>query len=229
MTPFFILVIVLTFGLGLWANSRVKSAYNRYRQFGASCGVTGAEAARMILQSYGVRDVEVVEGRGTLTDHYDPGHRRLVLSPENFRTGSVAALGIAAHEAGHAIQHAERYAPLQWRMAAVGITGFASQLVFWVPILGLLGGLIPIHTVFLLMALGMGVLMLFQLITLPVEFDATKRAKAILSSTGMIQAGPEQQGMNRVLDAAAWTYVAAFISTFAWFLYYLLPLLSGRD
>ncbi len=229
MLPIFLFVIVLTFGLGLWAQSRVKSAYNRYRQFGSSSGVTGAQAARMILQGYGIRDVEVVEGRGTLTDHYDPGHRRLVLSPENFRTSSVAALGIAAHEAGHAIQHAERYAPLQWRMAAVGITGFASQLVFWVPILGILGGLIPLQTAFLLMALGMGVLLVFQLITLPVEFDATRRAKAILTSTGMIQPGAEQQGVNHVLDAAAWTYVAAFISTFAWFLYYLLPLLMGRD
>lgn len=227
MIAFFLLIIALTFGLGFWAQSRVKSAYRHYQQVGASAGISGAEAARMILQSHGIHDVDVVEGRGQLTDHYDPNHRRLVLSPENFRTGSVAALGIAAHEAGHAIQHAQQYGPLQWRMAAVGITGFASQLLFWVPILGILGGMIPYTMAFLLMAVGFGVLMAFQLITLPVEFDATRRAKAILTKTGMIQAGAEQQGMNRVLDAAAWTYVAAFISSFAWFLYYILPFIMG--
>ena len=153
-----------------------------------------------------------------------------MLSEENYYGTSVAALGVAAHECGHAIQHKKLYAPLQWRMAAVGITGIATNMVMWIPIIGLFGGLIPYKLAITLMTLGMGVIMLFQLITLPVEFDATARAKKILASTGAVAAGPEYNAMSKVLSAAALTYVAAFVSSLAYFLYYLLRMMhSDRD
>jgi Zn-dependent membrane protease YugP len=144
------------------------------------------------------------------------------LSEENYHGTSVAALGIAAHECGHAIQHKQLYAPLKWRMAAVGITGIASQIVMWVPLIGMFGSLIPYSLAITIMAAGFGILMLFQLVTLPVEFDATARAKKVLTSTGAVLPGPEFGAMSKVLDAAALTYVAAFVSTLGYFLYYLM-------
>jgi Zn-dependent membrane protease YugP len=144
-----------------------------------------------------------------------------VLSEENYYGTSVAALGIAAHECGHAVQHKELYAPLQWRMAAVGITNIASQVVMWIPLIGLFGHFINYHLAITIMAVGFGVMMLFQLVTLPVEFDATARAKRVLASTGMVSPGREFDAMSKVLDAAALTYVAAFISALGYFLYYL--------
>ena len=162
-----------------------------------------------------------------LGDHYDPLHKRLVLSRENFEGRSVAALGIAAHECGHAIQHKLAYAPLQWRMAAVGLTSFASQLVMWLPLVGMFTGLLSSRTGLLIMALGWGIIMLFNLITLPVEFDASRRAKQLLPAMGFIQPGEELRAVRKVLDAAAWTYVAAFLTSLAYFLWHLLPLLLG--
>lgn len=138
----------------------------------------------------------------------------------------MAALGVAAHECGHAIQHKIAYAPLQWRMAAIGAVSFVNPMLMWLPLLGFMH-LIPGRTVLLLMSLAMGVIMLFQLVTLPVEFDASRRAKQILPSMGFIGTPEEIKGVCRTLDAAGWTYVAAFITSLAYFLYYLLPLLLG--
>ncbi len=223
-----LILFLVTMALSLFASWKVRSAYNRYVQVPASSGFTGAQIAQRILDLNDIRDVTVHAAPGHLIDHYDPTHRRLVLSEENYHGDSVAALGIAAHEVGHAIQHKQLYAPLQWRMAAVGITNIASQIVMWVPLVGMFGGFFPYKMAITLMAVGFGILMLFQLVTLPVEFDATARAKRALASTGAVAPGTEYNAMSKVLDAAALTYVAAFISSLGYFLYYLLQMTGAR-
>jgi Zn-dependent membrane protease YugP len=223
-----ILLFVATMAISLIATARVKSAYRRYSQVATSSGYSGAEAAAQILHAAGIHDVEIVEHDEMLGDHYDPMNKRLVLSTDNFHGNSVAALGIAAHECGHAIQHRIAYAPLHWRMAAVQATTFASQIVMWLPIIGMFTGLIRGETGLMIMAAAWGVIMLFNLVTLPVEFDATRRAKLILGEMNFISPGEEAIGVRRVLDAAGWTYVAAFITSLAYFLWHLLPLLLGR-
>ena len=171
-----------------------------------------------VMQSAGINDVEIVECRGELTDHYDPTHKRLALSTQNFRGSSLAALGVAAHEAGHAIQHKEEYFPLNARMALVPITNFSSQLLPMV----IFGGFFFAGPILINLGIFIYlVLTIFQLITLPVEFDASVRAKKQLVSLGIIEAD-EIKGVNETLDAAAFTYVAAFISSLAWLLIYLL-------
>ena len=222
-----ILLFVGTMGLCLWAAARVKSVYRRYSQVPASSRATGAQVAAAILQRAGIRDVEIVAQEGMLGDHYDPMHKRLVLSVENYQGSSLAALGVAAHECGHAIQHQQAYAPLHWRMAAVGVTNFASQIVMWLPLIGMFTGFLSGYTGLWIMAAGWGVIMAFNLITLPVEFDASTRAKRVLAEMGFIGTDEEMAGVRKTLDAAAWTYVAAFITTLAYFLYYLLPLILG--
>ncbi len=223
-----LILFVVTLALSGLASLMVRSAYNRYSQVPASSGLTGAEVAQRILDLNNLRDVTIHAIPGHLTDHYDPAHRRLVLSEENYHGTSVAALGVAAHEAGHALQHQQLYAPLKWRMAAVGITGIASQIVMWVPIIGMMGGFIPYKMAITVMAVAMGILMLFQLVTLPVEFDATARAKKILAGTGAVAPGAEFQAMSKVLDAAALTYVAAFVSSLGYFLYYVLQMTASN-
>jgi len=206
---YWLLLVGLPLVLGLIAQARVSGAFNKYKKFRASSGVTGAEAARDILRAAGINDVEVREINDMLGDHYDPTHKRLCLSSDVYHTPSVAALGIAAHECGHAIQHQKAYGPLKWRMAVVPVTQFASQMLPFVIIGGFLFHITGLITLGIICYL---VLTLFQLITLPVEFDASRRAKLILQGMGMIQAGPEADGVNRVLNAAALTYVAAFVA-----------------
>jgi Zn-dependent membrane protease YugP len=220
-----ILLIGVPLLVGLWAQMRVSSAFSHWKQVAASSGVTGAQAAREILAAANIRDVEVVEINDMLGDHYDPTHKRLCLSTEVYRTPSVAALGIAAHECGHAIQHQKAYAPLQWRMAIVPITQIASNMLPFIFLGGLFFG------IFKLAMLAVGVyliLTLFQLITLPVEFDASRRAKIILQQMGMIRPGEEAAGVNNVLNAAALTYVAAFVASLGTLIYYLLILTGHR-
>ncbi len=223
-----LLLFVGTMALSLWASFRVKRVYRRYAAEPAVNGITGAEAARRILDDQGVTGVEIVSHPGELTDHYDPSHRRLVLSEGNYYGNSVAAVAVAAHEAGHAIQHARAYAPLHLRMAAVGATTFASQIVMWLPLIGMFTGFINTTTGMLLMAIGWGIIMLFNLVTLPVEFDASARAKLALRHSGVVSSMTESAGVDKVLNAAALTYVAAFITSLAYFLWHLLPLLMGR-
>ena len=223
------ILFIGTMALSLWAMWRVKSVYKRYSRGVVRSGLTGGEVAAQILRRTGIRDVEITPADGMLGDHYDPIHKRLVLSSENYHGRSPAALGVAAHECGHAIQHARAYAPLHWRMAAVGITTYANYVVMLLPMLGLFTGLITPWTGVLFMAVAWGIIMLFNLVTLPVEFDASRRAKAVLADFNFIAPGEEATGVRRVLDAAAWTYVAAFITSLAYFLWHLLPLLSGRQ
>jgi Zn-dependent membrane protease YugP len=208
--------------IGLIAQFRVSSAFKKWGEVRASSNITGAEAAREILVAAKIQDVEVVEINDYLGDHYDPTSKRLCLSTNVFHTPSVAALGIAAHETGHAIQHAAAYAPLKMRMAVVPVTQLASRMLPFVIIGGFffhMTGLITLGIYCYLILLG------FQLITLPVEFDASRRAKIILQQMGIVQPGEEVLGVNRVLNAAALTYVAAFIATLGNLLY----LLSVRD
>ena len=167
-------------------------------------------------------DVNVVEINDYLGDHYDPTQKRLCLSSNVYNTPSVAALGIAAHETGHAIQHAKAYAPLKARMAIVPVTSIASRILPFAIFGGFFFHITGLITIGIYCYLA---LLVFQLITLPVEFDASRRAKIILQQMGIIQPGEEAVGVNKVLNAAAWTYVAAFIATLG----NLLWLLSVRD
>lgn len=221
----YIVLIIIPMVLGLWAQFRVKRAFEHYGQVPVSTGRTGAEVAREILEAANIHDVEVAEIDGMLGDHYDPSNKRLCLSSDVYNTPSVAAAGIAAHETGHAIQHARGYAPLQARMAVVPITQIASQLLPFVIFGGFFFGMFGLIKLGILCYL---VLTLFQLITLPVEFDASRRAKVILGQMGIVAPGEEAEGVDRVLSAAALTYVAAFIAALGNLLY-LLSIANRRN
>jgi len=208
--------------IGIWAQIRVTSAFRKWGEVRASSNITGAECAREILQAAQIQDFDVVETNDFLGDHYDPRDKKLHLSSSVYNTPSVAAVGIAAHETGHAIQHAKAYAPLKARMAIVPVTMIASQMLPFV----ILGGLF-FHITGLI-TLGIycyAILLVFQIITLPVEFDASRRAKIILQQMEIVRSGDEVAGVNKVLNAAALTYVAAFIAALG----NLLWLLSIRD
>jgi uncharacterized protein len=208
--------------IGIWAQIRVSSAFRKWGEVRASSNITGAECAREILEAAQIHDVDVVETNDFLGDHYDPTKKQLHLSSNVYNTPSVAALGIAAHETGHAIQHAKAYAPLKARMAIVPVTMIASQMLPFVIFGGLFFRITGLITLGIYCYL---ILLVFQLITLPVEFDASRRAKIILQQMGIVQPGGEVAGVNKVLNAAALTYVAAFIAALG----NLLWLLSLRD
>ena len=195
--------------LGLYAQFKLMSTYNHYVRVPANNGLSGAQAARAILDNAGLDQMEVHEVGGHLTDHYDPRKRALFLSSENFHGRSIAAVGVAAHEAGHALQHKAAYAPLQLRMAMVPVTQFASFAYIGLFILGIfLGAMKLIVAAIVIFA----IITLFQIITLPVEYNASSRAKAQLLSLGLVHP-QESGGVARVLNAAALTYVAAMITS----------------
>ena len=211
--------------IGLWAQWRVKSAFRKWSEVRATSNISGAEAAREILKAAQISDVEVVETNDFLGDHYNPTNKKLHLSSKVYHEPSVASLGIAAHETGHAIQHAKAYAPLKLRMAIVPVTMIASNMLQYVFIGAFLfqwWGLLTIG-IYCLMAV-----LVFQVITLPVEFDASRRAKIILQEMGMVRAGEEVNGVNSVLNAAALTYVGAVIATLG-NLIYMIMLRGNRD
>ena len=187
-------------------------------------GMTGAETARRILDSQGLYDVQVRQVRGSLTDHYDPRTRTVNLSESVYGSASVASVGVAAHECGHAVQHAQDYAPLNIRSALVPVANLGTTLSWPIILVGLLLGMSPfLHLGILLFSLGV----LFQLITLPVEFNASSRAVALLDRLGILQ-GDEVNGAGKVLRAAALTYVAAAAATILQLLR-LVILFGGRD
>lgn len=215
--PLYLLFMLPATLVGIWAQFKLRSAYGRYSRVGLASRLSGAEAARVILNRAGLHHVPVEEVPGHLTDHYDPTKRALRLSSENFHSQSVAAVGVAAHEAGHALQHQVGYAPLQLRAALVPMTQIASYA--WI-VLILLGMFLKMSG---LIYVGIGVfsvVMLFQLVTLPVEFDASKRAKEQLLSLGIVRSD-ESAGVSKVLSAAALTYVAALVASVMQLLYYL--------
>jgi Zn-dependent membrane protease YugP len=211
----------------LWAQSKVKGNYGKYSKVRNSSNVTGAQAARQVLDSQGLYDVQIEQIPGELSDHYDPRDRTLRLSQGVYSVPSIAAIGIAAHEAGHAIQHAKSYAPLKFRTALVPAVTLGSNLGFIVLLAGFFMGIVGLAWAGVaLFALST----VFALVTLPVEFDATKRAKAALVNVGLVdngrRDGEESQGVAKVLDAAAWTYIAGFASSVLTLLYYVM-LVSG--
>ncbi len=210
--------------LGLYAQMRLTSAYGRYSQVPTNSGLSGAEAAREVLNSAGLNEMPVEEVAGHLTDHYDPLKKALFLSSENYHGRTLAAVGVAAHEAGHALQHKAAYAPLHIRMALVPVTQFASTAAFWICALGYFMGLAKIAGIAVIV---FGIIALFQVITLPVEFDASRRAKQQLLQLGLID-GQERLGVSRVLNAAALTYVAAMVASLFTLLHFIL-IARGND
>jgi Zn-dependent membrane protease YugP len=213
----------------LWAQSKVKGNYQKFSKVRNSAGITGAQAARRVLDSQGLQDVQIEAIQGELTDHYDPRSRVLRLSQGVYGVPSIAAIGIAAHEAGHAIQHAKAYQPLQVRTAMVPAVNLGSNLGFMVLILGVLLQLQPVAWIGVAL---FGLATVFALLTLPVEFDATRRAKAALVQVGLVDGGvaggQESKGVANVLDAAAWTYVAGFASSVLTLLYYIMLVTGMR-
>lgn len=220
---YYIMLILFPLLLGIWAQMRVQSKYQYWAKISARSRITGAEAAEAVLQQAGINDVEIVEIPGQLTDHYDPVHKRLALSSSNYRGTSLAALGVSAHEAGHAIQHKQAYAPLKLRSALVPITNIACQILPWIIISSIffnfMGWIKFAVIIYLILAI-------FQLVTLPVEFDASARAKRVLEQLSIVDRD-ESVGVCETLDAAAWTYVAAFVASLGQLIYYIL--LSRRN
>lgn len=222
-----ILLIIVPMLFGMYAQFRVSSAYNKNVRIPSRGHITGAEAAEAVMQAAGVTGVQIVEVPGQLTDHYDPIHRRLALSQDNFRGTSLAALGVAAHEAGHAIQHKVGYAMMTVRQTLVPATKIAAGVANFVLIAGILlissaiGG-----KLLMLGAIALATICLFQFVTLPVEFDASRRAKQQLVNLGIL-GRDEMPGVNETLNAAALTYVAAFVASLGSLLQ-ILMLLSGR-
>jgi Zn-dependent membrane protease YugP len=219
----YILFMLPGLALALWATWRTRSAFNKYSRVGTSRGLTGAQAATEMLRAAGIFDVKVVAVEGTLTDHYDPRSKQLALSRDVYGSTSIAAVGVACHEAGHAVQHAQGYQPLGLRSMLVPTANIGSSLSYGVVLVGLL--LLHSPAVVLLGAVLFSAVLLFQVVTLPVELDASARAKRLAVEQGIVMPA-ERQGMDRVLNAAALTYVAAVVSSLLTLLYYVM--LAGR-
>jgi Zn-dependent membrane protease YugP len=221
--PIYLLFISPALILGIWAQFRIRSTYSAAGKVPAS--LSGAAAARHILDSAGLQNVGIEQVPGHLSDHYDPRDKMLRLSPEVYQSRSLAAVGIAAHEAGHALQDAHQYAPLVVRNAAVPVAGFGSNAGLLLLILGLIMNVQPI--IWFGIALFAGVVV-FQLVNLPVEFNASSRAKALLVSHGIVHE-QEMPYVNKVLNAAALTYVAATLQAILTLIYYIMVAQSRRD
>src|SRR5580658_6932864 len=211
-------------GFSLYAQIRVSSAYSKNLKIQSRGGISGREAAAAVMSRAGITDVDIVEVEGRMTDHYDPINKRLALSSEDFRGTSLAAIGVAAHEAGHALQHREGYQMLEFRMMLAPTTRIAAGIAPFVYIASIyfsraMGGMILNVAI-----LAFAVLTLFQLVTLPAEYDASRRAKVQLVALGILDRD-EMPGVNETLNAAALTYLAAFMGAFL----NLLTLLSRRN
>jgi len=217
---YFLYVFLPCLVIGAWAQIKLSSTYGKYSRVPVESGMTGAQAAREILDQAGLTSVPVEEVPGHLTDHYDPTKRALFLSSDNFHGQTVAAVGVAAHESGHALQHQAAYGLFNVRMAIVPATQFSSQASFIILFLGLALRL-PFFLKLLWLAVALfAVTTLFQLVTLPVEYDASRRAKEQLFRLGLVHE-QERAGVSKVLDAAALTYVAALVSSLLTLLYYI--------
>jgi Zn-dependent membrane protease YugP len=218
-----ILCFVFPMLVGFWAQYRVKSTFQRNLEVPVANGMTGAQVARYVLDANSLQDVPVEETPGVLSDHYDPRTRSVHLSPQVYHGVSVASTAVGAHEVGHALQHAHAYAFFQFRSALFPVVQFASNIWF----LFLLGGIFLNILGFIWVAIALySVAVLFQFVTLPVEFDASRRAKQQLSDLGLVAAN-EGSGVRATLTAAAWTYVAGALAAVA-VLFYYLSLLSNR-
>jgi len=223
--PVYLLFAIPGLLIGIWAQVKLHHAYGKYSRVPVESGMTGAQAAREILNQAGLDDMPVEEIPGQLSDHYDPTKHALFLSSDNFRGRTVAAVGVAAHEAGHALQHQAAYGLFKVRMALVPVTQFASTAYTGILLIGILLGLWKIALPIIIVLFA--VITLFQLVTLPVEYDASRRAKEQLFRLGLVHED-ERTGVSKVLDAAALTYVAALVSSMMTLLYYILRAQGSR-
>ena len=212
--------------IGIWAQAKLHFAFSKYSQVPVDSGLTGAEAARRILDAAGLTDMPIEEVEGHLSDHYDPTKRALFLSTDNYHGNSIAAVGVEAHEAGHALQHQSAYAMLNLRMALVPITQFSSSAYGIILLLGFFLGMMKIMLPIVIVLFS--IITLFQLITLPVEYDASARAKEQLFHLGLV-GETERAGVSKVLNAAALTYVAALVSSMLTLLYYISAARNDRS
>ncbi|MFN8061849.1 MAG: zinc metallopeptidase [Vicinamibacterales bacterium] len=226
MDPLYLMLALPGLLLSLWASWRTKSAFAKYSEVPSRRRITGAEAAETMLARAGITDVKVVPADGFLSDHYNPMNKTLALSEPVFASTSIAAVGVATHEAGHAIQHANSYGPLYLRSALVPTANVGSTMSY---IVIMLGFMLASQNLVAIGAILFSGVVLFQLVTLPVEFDASNRAKRLVVDYGIVTAD-EREGIDRVLNAAAMTYVAAAVSSLLTLVYYLYRagLLGGR-
>jgi Zn-dependent membrane protease YugP len=230
--PMYLLVIGVGMALSIWASLKTKGTFHKYSQFTTRSRMTGADIAKAIMRDANVNDVKVEPVRGTLTDHYDPRSKTLRLSEPVYGGTTMSAAGVAAHEVGHAIQHAQNYGPLKFRSAWVPVANLGGGISVFVLIMAaMLGGAASVtgHNLALLGVLLFATTTVFTLVTLPVEFDASRRALATLKR-GSYLTPEELTGAKKVLDAAALTYVAAFVTSALTLFYWAmrLGLLGGR-
>ncbi len=224
MDIWYIVLVLPAIILSLVAQSSVHSTYKKYAQIASRKGITGAQAALNVLRSNGINDVSIVPISGSLTDNFNPKTKQISLSEGVYASSSVAALGIACHEAGHAVQHATGYSPIKWRTAVLGAANIGSTLSMPLIILGfILSSMLFVEIGIILF----GFVVVFHLVTLPVEFNASRRAVKALESGGMLSSD-ELDGTKKVLRAAAMTYVASFAVSLAQFLRFILIFSSGR-
>ena len=218
--PLYWILITPALVLALWASARVKSTFAHYSQLGVRSGMTGAEAARAVAQAGGVTELTIEETQGFLSDHYDPRSRTLRLSPEVYRGRSISSIAVGAHEAGHAIQHAKAYTWLNFRSQMVPVVKIGSATWIWIFLAGSIIASMPwLQDVGIVL---FSATVLFQLVTLPVEFDASNRAKAVLATSGIVSTQEEAQGVSKVLGAAAMTYVAGALTAIMTLVYLLM-------
>lgn len=223
--PFMELLIFAAFGLSIWAQFKVKGNFNKWSKVATSSGITGQQVARQLLDRNGLLDVPIEPVRGTLSDHYDPVHRVVRLSEDVYYGNSIASISVASHEIGHAIQHKEAYSMLALRHRLFPVLNFTSGLA---PILLIAGFLLNFQPLIGVGVIFFATVVAFQLITLPVEFNASSRAKTLMVAEGFIR-NEEEHGVNKVLNAAALTYVAAALIAALQLIKYLLIFLNNDD
>ncbi|MDD6284121.1 MAG: zinc metallopeptidase [Firmicutes bacterium] len=223
---YFLYMLYMLPGLivAIWAQAKVKSAYSKYSRVPNLRGITGAMAAEAVLMASGVSAVAIRRVSGEMTDHYNPADNTIYLSDGVYDSTSIAAVGIAAHEAGHAVQYAENYGPIKFRMAIVPVCNFGSR--FGIPI-AFIGALLSIMELVWVGIILFGLTLLFQLVTLPVEFNASRRALSAINNGGLLT-GDEAHGAKSVLSAAAMTYVAAMLQSMLSFLYFFMRFIGNN-
>ncbi len=222
--PLYLLIAGPGLLLSAWASWRVHATFKRYREVATGAGMSGADVAREILRRAGLGHVEVTRHEGFLSDHYDPRTRVVRLSPDVYDGRSIASVGVAAHETGHALQHAKNYAPLAFRSLVVPVAGIGSQAGPLIFIGGMIFQSIAMAYVGVIL---FAVVVAFQLVTLPVEFDASSRAKRVLQEYALVAPG-EREGVAKMLSAAAMTYVAAALTSILTLAYYVIQLTGMR-
>jgi Zn-dependent membrane protease YugP len=216
LTLLWLVALGVPLAFGLWAQRKVRTTFDRYSEVRPTSGLTGAQAAQVVLDASGLDGVSINPVKGRLTDHYNPRNRTLNLSEPVCQTSSISALGVAAHEAGHALQDAQGYGLMKVRQTLVPVAQIGSSLWFFPVLLGFIMGISGLITLGLVL---FSAIVLFQAVTLPVEFDASKRALMALENQGIL-VGNEVDGARQVLSAAAWTYIAAFVASLAQLLYF---------